>query len=73
MCVRWLTHTHTLGMPSGLRVNESWGVRGQGGDGYNVGRVSHECPFQLSKLCEVHFGMFDSKCEIGVFQHLFPQ
>ncbi len=50
------------------------GVRGQGGDGYNVARVPQESPFQLSVLCEVYFGIFDSKCEAAVFQHVsFPK
>lgn len=60
--------------PSGLGVNEYWEVRGQGGDGYNVARVSHKSPFQLSELCGVYFGIFDSKCERAVFQHMsFPK
>lgn len=29
--------------------------------------------FHMSKLCEVYFGIFDSKCERAVFQHMsFP-
>lgn len=65
--------SYTLATLSGWGVNESWRVRGHRGDGYNVARVSHESPFQLSKLCEVYFGIFDSKCERAVFQHMsFP-
>lgn len=54
----------------GLEVNESWGVKGQGGDSYNVARVSHESPFQLSALCKVCFGIFKSKCEAAAFQRV---
>lgn len=52
------------------------GVRSQGGDGYNVARVSHGSPFQLSELCDVYFGIYDSKFEKEVFQHMscfFPR
>lgn len=49
------------------------GVRGQGGDGCNVARVSHESLPQLSELCEVYFGIFVDMRQQCFGICLFPQ
>jgi len=73
VCMRVGVLSYAQTTPSGLGVNEFWRVKGQGGDDYNVARVSHASPFQLSKRV-VYFDIFDSKCEIAVFQHVsFPR